>query len=325
MISILLPFKNESSHLKETIQSIQEQTYENFEVIAVDDNSTDDSFEIFKNLTKDDSRFSVHKNSGFGIIDALRLCSSKAKGEYISRQDADDLMPRDKLETLLTILKEKGVNHLATGKVKYFSSTELQNGFLKYEQWLNSLCDNNSHYSQLFKECVVVSSNWLLHTSDFKKLNGYNDSIYPEDYHFVFKLFIHNFIIESSPKVTHHWRDHKDRASRNLDQYSDQKFFPLKVEFFKEIVSRENICLWGAGPTGKKLAKELIKNDLSFTWLTNNEKKIGKDIYGVKLTHFSELEKLKNHHLIISVTQRDAMTSIFDYLKSIDFRNYYEF
>ncbi|OUR97914.1 hypothetical protein A9Q84_06885 [Halobacteriovorax marinus] len=320
-----MPFKNESAHLKETIESIQNQTYSNFEVIAIDDHSSDNSYEFLEEVSKSDPRFSVYKNTGTGIIEALKTASQHILGDYVTRQDADDLMPSTKLENLLELLKNAGRNHIATGRVEYFSHKDMGNGFLKYENWLNSLCENDNHYSQIYKECVLVSSNWLLYIEDFNKLGGYQDAIYPEDYHFVFKLFTHDFKIVSSKNVTHLWRDHEHRASRNLEQYRDQKFFPLKVQFFKEIVGVEKICLWGAGPTGKKLAKELIKNEIPFIWITNNEKKIGKNIYGVKVQHFSDLEHLLDHHLIISVTQRDAIASIFEYLESIHFKNHYEF
>jgi glycosyltransferase involved in cell wall biosynthesis len=320
-----MPFKNESLHLEETIESIKGQSLKDFEVIAIDDHSDDNSCEILEKICKIDNRFRVFKNTGSGIVDALRMAHTKAYGEFITRQDADDIMPSYKLEELHSLLVKSGKNSISTGKVEYFSRNELKEGFQKYAKWLNNLCENNNHYDQLFKECVIVSSNWLLHRSDFEKLNGFNDSIYPEDYHFVFKLFENNFKIISSDKVTHKWRDHTDRASRNLEQYKDQKFFPLKVKYFKKFYENKKLTLWGAGPTGKKLAKELIKNHINFDWVTNNEKKIGKFIYGIEVKHFKILQDNTEQLLIISVTQRDALKSIKEYLDSINLRDIFEF
>lgn len=325
MISILMPVKNEALHLNALLSSIVNQSEKDFELIAVDDHSTDDSFAIIKQFSINDSRIKVFQSPKVGIIPALQYAYSKSLGQYITRQDSDDIMPIDKLENLLKILKSNGEGIVATGKVQYFSDFELKDGFKKYEKWLNSLCDTDSHYDQIFKECTLASSNWLIHRRDFEKIGAFNDSRYPEDYHFLFKAYENKLKIKSSNQVTHLWRDHKDRASRNLEQYKDQKFFSFKLFYFKKIYGSSRICLWGAGPTGKKLAKELIAHDIDFHWVTNNMRKIGKSIYGVNIYDYHTLKDRSDHRLIISVTQRDALATIISYLGEINFDNYYEF
>lgn len=325
MISIIMPVKNEALHLNTLLNSIVIQSEKDFELIAIDDHSTDNSFNILNEYSLKDSRIKVLKNPGIGIIAALKFAYSEAQGEYITRQDADDIMPEKKLELLLNILKSNGKGVVATGKVQYFSDNELKDGFKKYETWLNYLCDTDSHYDQIFKECVLVSANWLMHRSDFDKVGAFNDAISPEDYHLAFRCYEQGLKIISSKEVTHLWRDHQNRASRNLEEYQDQKFFPLKILYFKKIFGSEGICLWGAGPTGKKLAKELIANDINFHWVTNNERKIGKNIYGVDIHDLESLRDKANQRVIISVTQRGSLSSIIDFLSEINFKNYYEF
>lgn len=320
-----MPFKNEARHLNAFLDSLVSQSEEDFELMAIDDNSTDDSFNIINQLANKDPRIKVFKNPTVGILPAIRFAYSKSEGDYITRQDADDIMPINKLKILLEILKSHGEGTVATGKVEYFSDFELKDGFKKYGDWLNSLCDTDSHYDEIFKECIIASPNWLIHRSDFEKIGTFDEAIYPEDYHFVFKIYENKFKIISSDEVTHLWRDHQDRASRNLIQYKDQKFFSLKVTYFKKIYGDSDICLWGAGPTGKKLAKELIENDIPFHWVTNNEKKIGKNIYGVKIYDFHSLKEKSDHRLIISVTQRGSLDSIKSYLNQINLKNYHEF
>ena len=320
-----MPVKNEALYLDELLTSIVNQSESEWELVAVDDHSTDDSLKILNDLASTNFKIKVFQNPNQGIISALRCAYSKSSGEYITRQDADDIMPTDKLKKLLSVLNSNDKGTIATGKVKYFSGTKLMDGFKKYEKWLNDLCETNSHYDHIFKECVLASANWLIKRDDFEKLGAFSDAIYPEDYHFVFKAYQNNFKIKSSNEITHLWRDHEKRASRNLEQYSDQKFFPLKVSFFKEIHGSSDICLWGAGPTGKKLAKELLRQNINFHWVTNNEKKIGKEIYGIRIFDYQSLRDRNNHKLIISVSQRDALSSIINYLKEINLNNYYEF
>ncbi|GAG60222.1 unnamed protein product, partial [marine sediment metagenome] len=73
LISILTPFKNTAEFLQECLESIVKQTYTNWELIIIDDNSTDLSSEIVSTYAEKDSRIKLHKNTGNGIIDALRL------------------------------------------------------------------------------------------------------------------------------------------------------------------------------------------------------------------------------------------------------------
>ncbi len=71
LVSILIPFKNVSEYLEECLESIRNQEYENWEVIAVNDHSTDISNEIAKGFQNKDDRFKIFQNIGNGIIEAL--------------------------------------------------------------------------------------------------------------------------------------------------------------------------------------------------------------------------------------------------------------
>ncbi|MGB1247507.1 MAG: glycosyltransferase family 2 protein, partial [Chitinophagales bacterium] len=141
MISILMPVYNADKYLEETLDSILVQDYTDWQLIAVNDNSTDKSDTILLKYAAKDRRIKVLLNPEKGIITALRLAYENASGEYITRMDADDIMPKYKLDEMLRILQKNGSGIVATGKVKYFSETTLGDGYKRYEQWLNSLVD----------------------------------------------------------------------------------------------------------------------------------------------------------------------------------------
>ena len=134
-----MPVKNAVPFLAECIDSIISQSFKDWELIAVDDGSTDGSFKILQTYEKSDDRITAYQNDGSGIIDALRLAYSHSQGEMITRMDADDLMTTDKLQVLQQNLQNHGVGHLAVGGVKYFSAETLGDGYLRYEKWLNEL------------------------------------------------------------------------------------------------------------------------------------------------------------------------------------------
>ena len=106
-VSIITPAFNSEKFIAETIQSVQKQSYQNWEMIIVDDCSTDNTVAIIKQFVINDSRirfFQLDKNSGAGIARDLAL--SKAKGRYIAFLDADDLWKPLKLERQLQFLKD---------------------------------------------------------------------------------------------------------------------------------------------------------------------------------------------------------------------------
>ena len=325
MISIILPFKNEQLYLRQVLSSILEQTEKNFEVLAVNDHSTDESYAIVQSISKQDSRIKPLMSNGKGVIEALKTGFAHAQGKFVTRQDGDDLMPINKLQILKEQLLAAGPGNISTGKVSYFSDQELGEGFKKYEKWLNSLCEERNHWQQIYKECVVASSNWLMFAEDFKKLDYFADIIYPEDYFLVFKLFQHNFNVICSDQVTHLWRDHSKRASRTSELYKNQNFFPLKVRFFLELNDRDNIVIWGAGSNGKELVREFQAHHIHLQWLTSNSKKIGKSIYGIDIQDPQNFNFSPEQKLIICIREPNASRDIRNYLNRDQSPQIFEF
>lgn len=99
LVSIVIPNFNKESLVKETLLSIKAQTYQNFEVVIVDDASTDNSVREIENVIKDDARFKlIQQPVGKGGSAARNLGFSYAKGEYVIFFDSDDLMSPHCLE-----------------------------------------------------------------------------------------------------------------------------------------------------------------------------------------------------------------------------------
>ena len=100
VVSILIPFKNTEDFIVDCLESIIKQTYIHWELLIVDDNSTDSSFSMVETIAQKDNRIKLFKNSGNGIIDALQLAFKQSTGEFITRMDSDDMMNHNKLEIL---------------------------------------------------------------------------------------------------------------------------------------------------------------------------------------------------------------------------------
>lgn len=107
LISVGIPFFNAEKFLSKAIESVISQSYDNWELLLLDDGSNDGSLEIAKRFEQQDNRikvFSDGKNKGLGA--RLNELAALSKGEYIARMDADDIMHPKRLETQLQILKD---------------------------------------------------------------------------------------------------------------------------------------------------------------------------------------------------------------------------
>jgi len=317
LISILTTFKNTEQFLAECIESIINQTYTNWELIIVDDNSTDNSRNIVESFANKDKRIKLFSNNGDGIIDALRFAYKQSKGEYITRMDSDDIMHPEKLEVLLKKLTTYGRKHVALGLVKYFRSDGINEGYYKYEKWLNEITKNGTNYSEIYKECVIPSPCWMIHRDDLDTCDAYKPDLYPEDYDLTFRMYKNKIKCIPCNKILHYWRDYDSRTSRTSHHYTQNYFLDIKIKYFLELEydSSRPLTVWGAGFKGKTIAKYLVNNEIPFTWICDNPNKLGKNIYGQKMHHFDSLNQLKHPQSIVTVANEDAQKEIKSYFK----------
>ena len=279
MISILMPMFNAAPFINECIDSILNQSFTDWELIIVNDFSTDSSVEFIQQYLKKESRIRLFNNTEKGIQPALRLALSNSSGELITRMDADDIMPSNKLLWMFDAWTHVGKGHIITGKVSYQASTELGDGYRKYAHWLNHL--GNDRFKEIYKECVIPSSCWLIHRDDLQSCGAFDSTIYPEDYHLCFQFYQHRFKIVSLDQILHLWRDHPNRTSRNDPNYADNTFIDLKVAFFIRLEKWINkpLIVWGSGKKGKRIVKLLQQANIPFNWVCNNPRKIGHNIH----------------------------------------------
>ena len=315
-VSILMPAKNAALYIDDCIQSIIKQSYTEWELIVVNDHSTDATLHHLAQFATLDSRIHVHNNKGQGIIAALRLAYAHARGAYITRMDADDIMPSHKINSLVSVASEG--SSVATGLVSYFSNNELGEGYKKYTKWLNDNLLSRQPFEDIYKECVIPSPNWMMHRSTLDRIGAFDSDRYPEDYDLCFRMHKFGLKVMTVNDVLHHWRDYPERSSRTDSNYGDNRFLALKVSYFAELESEDgaSIYLWGSGKKGKAIAKLLQEQNISFHWITNNEKKIGHTIYDVRLETEKTLPDAQESKIIIAIAGKEDQIYIQSVLDS---------
>ena len=313
LVSIIMAAKDTEPYLHDCIDSIINQTYHNWELIAVNDHSSDRTPQILDEYAEKDARVRVFHSSDHKLIPALQEGYKHVRGTLLNRMDSDDKMPDYKLEVLVDQWLKYGKGTVIAGGTEHFvDHGEVGNGFRRYEQWLNKVARNSQHKEEIYTECVIPSHSWLMHKDDFDTVGAFDSEIYPEDYDLCFRIYEKGLKIIGIDKVLHYWRDRSNRISRTWDCYKDNRYFDLKLRNFYKLdrdLTRP-LVLWGAGNNGKDLAKLLNEKRDTFHWTCDNQKKIGKHIYDVLMEDFQVIPDLDRPQILIAVTSPTEKAAI---------------
>ncbi len=182
-ISVILPVYNSQEFLSQSINSILNQTYKNFELIIIDDGSTDNSKEICKNFSKKDNRIIFIDDDHKGLTASLNKALEIAKGKFIARQDADDVSLPERFEKQINwfLKDERRVLCGTNCKILNKNNVYKNNRSLKFT---NSGIAKKLKYSN----CFVHSSTMFLRNSS-QNLGNYDDNLeYAQDYDLWWKL-----------------------------------------------------------------------------------------------------------------------------------------
>ena len=119
LISIITPSYNSAKFISETIESVLAQSYQNWEMIIVDDCSSDNSIDIIKNYIKKNSAIKlITLNINCGVAKARNVGLKNAKGDYIAFLDSDDLWDKNKLQEQINFMKDNNIHLSYTSYIK---------------------------------------------------------------------------------------------------------------------------------------------------------------------------------------------------------------
>ena len=283
-LSVLLPVRDGAEHLDKAIESIEEQSFIEFEVLAVDDGSTDDTYEKLRAWASRDARVTVIQQAPQGIVAALEAGRTVARGRYLARMDADDVSARTRFARQYEWMESEPKLSLCGCRVEYFPREHVRGGALWYEAWINSTSTREEVAREIFVECPIAHPTFFMRAEAVAAVGGYRDRGWPEDYDLVFRLWRSGGGLGVVPETLLSWREGENRLSRTDPTYSPDAFRRCKVHYLLEAFPEvlDGALIWGAGPVGKALAKELVERGARFTAFAEvDPRKIGQRIHGV--------------------------------------------
>ncbi len=306
--------RDTAAYISACLDSIRAQTYPHWELIAINDHSRDETPEILQAYAEKDDRIQVVHSVREKLIPALKEGYPQATGDLVNRMDSDDMMPADKLETLVGEWLKYGKGHVIAGGTEHFVDHGLVgNGFRRYEQWLNEIARENRHYEEIYQECVIPSHSWIIHRDDFDRVGGFEPEVYPEDYDLCFRFYHHQLKVVGIDKVLHHWRDRSNRISRTWEEYADNRYYDLKLRYFYSLDRNPGrpLVIWGGGKNGKDLVKKIQSSgENQLHWVCENPNKIGHNIYGIIMQAAETVAKMGNPQVLIAVANTSERAQI---------------
>jgi teichuronic acid biosynthesis glycosyltransferase TuaG len=215
LISVIIPVYNSSKFIKATLTSVLSQTYNNYEIILVDDFSKDNSIKIIKkiiDIKKKNNIRLISLNSTSGCPSIPRNVGIKAaKGEYIAFLDSDDIWHPKKLECQISSI-ESSNSYLCSSYAKDFKGIE-------YKKHLKKILNNNFIFITLFDQMIkyrTPTSSWLI-SSKIAKKNLFDEKIFykgKED--LKYSIFLHSKYGKSIKcnDTLVFYRNHKNQISK---------------------------------------------------------------------------------------------------------------
>lgn len=312
-VSVLMPCFNAADTLEETLQTIAGQTSQDYEVVAIDDGSSDATPDILASWADRDKRFHWLRLPHSGIIPALNAGLAECRAEFVARMDADDRMHPARLEKQAAFFGSNPDVALVSSLVSGFPAGELAEGFRIYIEWLNSLTAHAEICREIYIESPFCHPSVMFRKQAVVALGGYQERGWPEDYDLWLRMHQAGYRFAKVPEALLEWREHPNRLTRTDSRYSLENFLRAKAYYMANGLLKEydGVFIWGAGMHGRRFGKQLVRAGVSLVaYIDIDPKKIGRTRRGLPILAPDELSawwaRFSNPVLLSAVAARGA-------------------
>lgn len=258
-VSVLLPVFNAFHTIAKAVQSILDQSFQDFELIIIDDGSTDDTRKVLEQFV--DNRIKKYFLSHRGIAKTLNFGLKTSRGTFIARMDADDYSYPDRLNNQAAHLKVNPDVGLVSCLVEYYGDRQENTGYALYVDWLNEIRNSEDIYLRRFQESPIAHPSVMFRRELIGRYGGYSEEKLPEDYELWLRWMALNVKMAKLDEVLYRWTDSSSRLSRTHHNYDISNFYSLKAKYLSRFLKKEfkksttpEIWVWGTGKSAQKRA-----------------------------------------------------------------------
>ncbi|WFS61528.1 glycosyltransferase [Pseudodesulfovibrio thermohalotolerans] len=319
-ISVTMPCYECGDTVAGALDSLLAQDGADFEVVAVDDGSTDDTAGILAEYARRDSRVRCLSIAHGGVIRAANAAIEAARGEFIARMDADDIVLPGRLAAQATLLDNRPDVGLVGCRVRFGGCRETCRGYAHYVDWTNKLLTHEAISLNRFVEFPVPNPSIMFRRSCLDKYGPYREGDFPEDYDLLLRWLEGGVRMMKADAELLVWNDPPDRLSRTHPRYDVDAFYRIKTEYLARWLERNNphhpvVHILGSGRTTRKRADLLLAHGIEFAaYYDVDPKKIGHTVNGLTVRDREEVPGPGEGFCIPYVASRGAREDIFKFL-----------
>ena len=264
-VSILMPVYNVAPYLREAMDSILAQTFQDFELIVLDDCSPDNSAEILDTYTDERIvRYRGEKN--MGLSNVLNVGMAMARGEFIARMDSDDLSTPERLATQVAYLDAHPEVDLCSCGMELFGA--------KQETWVRETNVEDVKITALFHSPILhASSVWRRASFERVGLRFLQEMVPAEDYDMWTRAMAAGLRLVNIPEVMYQYRIHPSQATTQTDKTA-KKDREVKANYLRMLYPTEDMSAVNLLPAQSASDLERIKQSVAHLLEANKRTKL---------------------------------------------------
>lgn len=285
LVSVLLPVRNAAGSIARAVASVQAQAGVGWELVVIDDGSTDGTRDWLRQAAGNDRRIRLLEQPALGLVAALNAGLAASRGGFIARMDADDECHPERLAAQASWLEKRPGIGLVSCLVGFGGDRGANAGYALHVDWLNAVVTPEQIALNRFVESPLAHPSVMFRRELVVRHGGYRDGDFPEDYELWLRWLDAGVAMTKVPRELLTWHDAPERLSRTDPRYDPEAFFRVKAEYLAKHlrrIGRTEVWIWGAGRPTRKRAAHLVTHGLRITgYIDVDEKKTGKLVGGV--------------------------------------------
>ncbi len=317
-VAILLPFHRAEGTLHAAIQSVVEQSFDEWELFLINNASSDKSVSIAQDWTDRDARIKLISEPTIGIAHALNTGLKHATSPLIARMDADDIAHPERLARQVAYMEAHPEIGVLGTRTRFETTVEKSSGMAWFVNWQNAIIAPHDHYVKRFVDAPLAHPTVMFRRELVERFGAYSTDPLPEDHELWLRWMHEGVRFAKLPEELLTWYDHPQRLSRTHSNYSVDAFFTTKAKWIAAWYTRKftdgrSIIIAGTSGLCRDRAAKLEAEGLRIAAFTDVKKR---EVPGYAFIPHDELPSSGGALIISFISQRGTGDRIAEYLAS---------
>lgn len=310
-VSVVLPARDAANTIVGALESLRQQTWENWELWVVDDGSRDQTATRVEAAARQDPRIHLLRQSPAGLVPALTAGLQQAHGAFIARMDADDWSHPDRFRAQVALLESSPDLGVVGCRVEFGGDPIANAGYALHVDWLNSLVSAEQIALNRFVESPFAHPSAMFRRDLLGRWGGYREGPFPEDYELWLRWLEAGVRMAKVPETLLRWNDSPNRLSRTDPRYDSEAFSRIKAAYLAPALERirhgRQVWVWGAGRLTRVRAEHLSAHGIRIHgYIDIDPNKTGRTLNGRPIVAPADLPSPKDAVVAGYVAKRGA-------------------